>query len=125
MTAVAVKTQPAKTSFEAGADLDFAGGVLEVTYASGAKASVNMDAEGVSFSARNAQETAGSQSVTVTYGGKSAALTVTVTAKTENPDGKTDKGGCGGALFGGSIAGALVLALAAGALLLRKKQERE
>lgn len=86
---ISVKTQPAKTSYTTGDTLDFAGGKLELTWLSGEKSEIDMTAAGVTASATTAQDTAGTQTVTLTYADKTATVELTITEKTttepENP----------------------------------------
>ena len=123
---ISVSAAPSKTTYAPGAALDFAGGALEVTYASGAKNIVAMTESGVIYSAETAQSTEGSQTITVNYAGQSAMFEITVTASAqsgEEDSGEEQTGGCSGSLLGGTVAiGAVFLLLIGCLLAIRKKK---
>lgn len=105
-------------SYAPGDALNFAGGAIEVTYASGAKNTVAMTASGVSFSAETAQSENGTQKITVTYAGKTATFDVTVTAQEE----VEKSGGCNASMFGGAILAGTVLVMAAVCFVCLKRK---
>lgn len=75
---ISVQTEPTKTDYTRGEELDLTGGVLLVTYSDGNITTVDMTDEGVTTSGYNSQ-TDGEQTVTVYYSGKSTEFAVTVT----------------------------------------------
>lgn len=74
---IEIKTEPAKTEYVAGEELDLTGGVLLVTYADGSNADVPMTDPGVTYNAPN-MTTPGRKNITLNYGGARVRLTVTV-----------------------------------------------
>ncbi|USF30686.1 S-layer homology domain-containing protein [Clostridium sp. MD294] len=84
VSSVAVKTPPAKVEYVAGEKLDLAGLVITVTYADSTTAEIaaaNFAAEGVTTSpANDAVLTDTDKTVTITVGGKTATVNLTVTA---------------------------------------------
>lgn len=118
VTEIKVSTAPTKTSYAPGDALNFAGGAIEVTYASGVKNTVAMTASGVSFSAETAQSENGTQKITVTYAGKTATFDVTVTAQEE----VEKSGGCNASMFGGAILAGTVLVMAAVCFVCLKRK---
>ena len=78
VTGVTVKTQPGKTEYWIGEELDTTGLTLTATYSDGSTQTVSSGFTASGFSSA----TAGSKTVTVTYNGKSATFTVTVKTPT-------------------------------------------
>ncbi|MBQ8752062.1 MAG: bacterial Ig-like domain-containing protein, partial [Clostridia bacterium] len=78
ITAVELVSAPAKTTYEGGEALDVTGGVLKVSYSDGSTENVDITAAMVTgFDA----DTAGEQTLTVTYGEKAVTYAVTVKEK--------------------------------------------
>ena len=75
-------TAPAKTEYVQGEELDLAGMTVTAVYSDGSTKEI---AEGYTVGGYDAN-VAGPQTVTVTYGGKTASFTVTVTEKGEPSD---------------------------------------
>lgn len=75
VTAIAVKTLPAKTVYKAGDPLDLSGLTLEAQYNDGSRETVTSG-----FTARADLRSPGRQTVTVTYAGKETTFSVTVNA---------------------------------------------
>jgi hypothetical protein len=75
VSSIAVKTQPTKTSYTVGDALDTTGLVLTATYSDESTADIST---GFTCSPTSLS-TAGTQTITVTYGGATATFTVTVT----------------------------------------------
>ena len=121
VTEIRVTAAPTKTSYAPGETLNFAGGTLEVVYASGAKQTVAMTESGVSFSSDTAQSEAGTQEITVTYADKTATFDLTVTAQTGGQTGG-ETGGCSGSVFGGAITASAALIVAAAIIVFRRKK---
>lgn len=85
---VAVKTAPTKTSYTAGETFDPAGLVLTVNYSDGTTAEVPYTKDDANFTfapALDAKLTVDNKTVTVTYGEKTAEISITVTEAT-GPD---------------------------------------
>ena len=80
VSVISVKTQP-KLSYFKGEALNLTGGVLKVSYNNGTSRMVAMNDAGVTVSGYN-KNTVGTQPVTISYGGKSTTITLTVL----NPD---------------------------------------
>lgn len=75
LTSITVTNQPAKTQYLVGESLDLAGLVVTGTYDNGTSAPITITSSNISgFDS----STAGSKTVTVTYGGKTATFSVTV-----------------------------------------------
>ena len=74
---ISVQTEPTKTKYSRGEELDLTGGVLLVKYSDGNITTVDMTDEDVTSSGYNSQKD-GVQSVTLSYSGKSTELTITV-----------------------------------------------
>lgn len=80
---IAIKTAP-KTAYEVGDALDVTGGVLTVTFESGATAERDISASMISGFDTSA--ISDKVDVTVTYGGKTATYSITVSEKTESKE---------------------------------------
>jgi len=76
ITSISIKTAPSKTTYNVGESLNTSGLSLTVTYESGKSESIS---SGLSCSPTTFS-TKGTQSVTVSYGGKSAQFSITVNA---------------------------------------------
>ena len=77
VVSIAVTTLPTKTAYQIGDALDVTGGVITVTYSDGRTATVAMTADMVSgFSSASA----GTKTLTVTYGGRYTTFPITVAA---------------------------------------------
>lgn len=72
---IVVTTNPTKTEYFVGDDVDFTGGVLTVTYGDRTTATVPFSDSGVTFDAVN-NSTKGNKTVNVRYGGKRATFSV-------------------------------------------------
>jgi uncharacterized repeat protein (TIGR02543 family) len=88
---IAVKTNPAVTTYSCGVAFNFAGGVITAAWYGGGTTDISMADASVTPSAAAAQSTAGQQTVTFTYAGKTTAAGVTFTVNaytvTLNADG--------------------------------------
>ena len=82
LESITVKSKPSKTSYEIGESLNTSGLVLTAKYSDGSTKLVNT---GYTTSGFNSS-TAGTKTVTVSYGGKTTTFTVTVTANTQPDD---------------------------------------
>lgn len=78
LTSIAIKTNPTKTSYYVGDTLDTNGLTLTASYNNGTTKTISSGFE----CTPTALNTAGTQKITVTYGGKTANFNVTVTAVT-------------------------------------------
>ncbi len=76
VSSVAIKTKPAKQTYTVGESFASAGIILKVTYADGTTADVS---SGYTYTPTGKFTAAGQQKITVSYGGKSTTLAVTVT----------------------------------------------
>jgi len=76
---IAVDTKPAQSVYVIGDEFSPEGGILSVTYTDGTTAEVPMTDPGVTFSSTTLASE-GSKSITVTYGGKTTRINVTVSA---------------------------------------------
>ena len=81
LSSISVKTKPTKATYIQGESLDLAGGVLTLTYNNNTTETVNMTDSKVTTSGFDST-TAGTKTITVSYGGKSTTFTVTVNEKT-------------------------------------------
>ncbi len=81
LSSISVKTKPSKTTYIQGESLNLAGGVLTLTYNNNTTETVSMTDSKVTTSGFNST-TAGTKTITVSYGGKTTTFTVTVNAKT-------------------------------------------
>lgn len=79
VTSITWKSKPAKTTYIIGQPLDLSGAVITATYTGGSVEDIQVTADMVSGYAPNKT---GSQTITVTYAGKTVTFTVTVEAKT-------------------------------------------
>ena len=90
LSSIALKTSATKTAYVAGEDFAPAGIVITATYSDASTEDIDYDSNSAKFSfSPNTSLTAGTTSVTVTYGGKTCTQTiavyaVTVQAKDEN-----------------------------------------
>ncbi|RKP53994.1 hypothetical protein D7Z26_11430 [Cohnella endophytica] len=75
LTSIAVETPPTKTQFNVGESLDLAGLVVTGTYNNGTSAPVEITSSNISGFDSG---TAGTKTVTVTFGGKTATFNVTI-----------------------------------------------
>gem|GEM_PF-362518 len=105
---ITMKTTPTKVNYAVGTTLDTNGGVLEVIYANGRKADVNLTV--AMCDVVNVGNTLGSKTVTVIYGGKTSSFDITVVDKTivsievlTTPDQVIYKEGLGINVAGGKI----------------------
>ena len=105
---ITMKTTPTKVNYAVGTTLDTNGGVLEVIYANGRKADVNLTV--AMCDVVNVGNTLGSKTVTVIYGGKTTSFDITVVDKTivsieilTTPDQVIYKEGLGINVVGGKI----------------------
>lgn len=79
VTGITVKTQPEKTAYYVGETLDTTGLVIEASYNDGGKADI--PAKSVETDVTNLREAAASKTVTVTYEGKTATFTISVSRR--------------------------------------------
>jgi len=95
LSSIAITTQPTKTQYYVGDTLDTTGMVVTATYSDNTTAVISSGTGGYTISGFNSTAAAASQTVTVTYQGKTATFTVTITARpkvatpTANPAGGT------------------------------------
>ena len=78
ISSIEVKTQPDKTVYKYGEDLDLSGAVVEVTLSSGAKTDIDLPDGSVQVSTYNNTTIGTKQNLTVTIGDKVAANTIDV-----------------------------------------------
>ncbi len=101
-------TPPTKTAYRVGEEFDPAGLTVKAVLSDGGKRTL---ASGDYTLSGFDSSTAGSKTVTVTYGTLTGTFTVTVSpAETSGGDAPAEEGGCGSAV---SVAGGMMLALAA------------
>ncbi|MDR0301537.1 MAG: bacterial Ig-like domain-containing protein, partial [Treponema sp.] len=82
LDSIAVTTQPTKTSYNLGENLDLNGMVITATYSDGSTITVAV----TGYTTRGYDKnTEGDQTITVTYQGKTAAFTVTVVDPNKDP----------------------------------------
>ncbi|MCI7691006.1 MAG: leucine-rich repeat protein [Oscillospiraceae bacterium] len=74
-------TPPTKTNYMVGDSLDLTGGYVTVTYNNGKEETLSLTAAGVSVTGFNSSSTAASQTITVTYGGKTKTFDVIIAEK--------------------------------------------
>lgn len=74
---IEIVSSPAKTEYITGQTFSADGGVIRVTYTDGATRDISLTAEGVTLSEPD-MSAEGDQTVTVTYGGKSATFTINI-----------------------------------------------
>lgn len=77
VSSVAMKTQPTKTTYSVGEELDVTGAVITATYDDSTTADVNVT---TAMCSGFDSTTAGNKTVTVTYEGKTTTFTVTVSS---------------------------------------------
>ena len=77
ITGISIKTNPSKTSYIKGENLELTGGIITATYEDGTTASVNMTASNVGVSGYNANQT-GKQTITISYSNHTATFDVNV-----------------------------------------------
>lgn len=77
ITGISIKTNPSKTSYIKGENLELTGGIITATYEDGTTASVNMTASNVGVSGYNANQT-GKQTITISYSNHTATFEVNV-----------------------------------------------
>ena len=77
VSSIAMKTQPTKTTYTVGEELDVTGAVITATYSDSSTADVTVTS---AMCSGFDSTTAGSKTVTVTYESKTTTFTVTVTA---------------------------------------------
>ncbi len=82
LESITVKSKPGKTTYEIGESLDTAGLVLTAKYSDGSTKLINTGYTVSGFSS----STAGTKTVTVSYGGKTTTITVTVKEKSQPED---------------------------------------
>lgn len=85
---ISVQTNPTKTRYSRGEELDLTGGVLLVTYSDGNITTVDMTDSAVTSSGYDSQKD-GTQTVKLSYSGKSTEITVTVEIYTWKLVGRT------------------------------------
>lgn len=83
VTGIAMKTLPVKTTYQKGEELDLTGAQIEVSYSYGDPKTVEVTADMVSGYDKN---TAGKQTITVTYEGKTAVFDVVIPLDIEDKD---------------------------------------
>lgn len=98
VSSVTIKKTPTKTSYIRGTALRLDGGVITVLYTDGSSKDMEMSADGVTVSGYNKNKV-GTQTISVTYDGKSAEFTVKVSRPSSGSGGS---GGSGGSSSGGS-----------------------
>lgn len=77
VTKISVQTEPAKTEYQRGEELDLTGGTILVTYSDGNITTVDMTASGITVTGYNAQKD-GKQTVTLLFGGQTTTIVVSV-----------------------------------------------
>ena len=77
ITGISIKTNPSKTSYIKGENLELTGGIITTTYEDGTTANVNMTASNVGVSGYNANQT-GKQTITISYSNHTATFEVNV-----------------------------------------------
>ena len=77
ITGISIKTNPSKTSYIKGENLELTGGIITATYEDGTTSNVNMTASNVGVSGYNANQT-GKQTITISYSNHTATFDVTV-----------------------------------------------
>ena len=77
ITGISIKTNPSKTSYIKGENLELTGGIITATYEDGTTANVNMTASNVGVSGYNANQT-GKQTIKVTYSNHTITFEVNV-----------------------------------------------
>ena len=77
ITGISIKTNPSKTSYIKGENLELTGGIITATYEDGTTANVNMTASNVGVSGYNANQT-GKHTITISYSNHTATFDVTV-----------------------------------------------
>lgn len=77
VSSIVITTQPTKTSYKIGEELDITGLVVTATYSDTTTGTVNVKKS--YCSGFDSSEAEASQTITVTYGGKTATFTVTIT----------------------------------------------
>ena len=77
ITGIEIKNKPTKITYKKGEDIELAGGMITVIYENGDTEEVKMDNPHVSITGYSKNE-AKEQTITVTYGGKTATFKVTV-----------------------------------------------
>lgn len=81
---ITVKTQPTKTEYIQGEELDLAGGIILATYTDGKTEEIKMTDSQVIVHGYDKSKI-GEQVLTVEYGGKTTQITVVIKQKEENP----------------------------------------
>ncbi len=77
ITGISIKTNPSKTSYIKGENLELTGGIITATYEDGTTSNVNMTASNVGVSGYNANQT-GKQTITISYSNHTATFEVNV-----------------------------------------------
>ena len=77
ITGISIKTNPSKTSYIKGENLELTGGIITATYEDGTTSNVNMTASNVGVSGYNANQT-GKQTIKVTYSNHTITFEVNV-----------------------------------------------
>lgn len=77
ITGISIKTNPSKTSYIKGENLELTGGIITTTYEDGTTSNVNMTASNVGVSGYNANQT-GKQTITISYSNHTATFEVNV-----------------------------------------------
>lgn len=108
-------TPPTKTNYMVGDSLDLTGGYVTVTYNNGKEETLSLTAAGVSVTGFNSSSTAASQTITVTYGGKTKTFDVIIAEKSYkvNFSNATVKNGETALTTGASVAENTVLTVTA------------
>lgn len=103
VTSIAIATPAAKTAYKVGEPLDVTGLTLTVTLSDGSTSEVSVNPGMITgFSSSS---TAPSQTLTVTYGGKTTTYTVSITEDSSSGGDSGDSGNTGGGSTGGGSTG--------------------
>lgn len=103
VTSVAIATPATKTAYKVGESLDVTGLTLTVTLSDGSTSEVSVNPGMITgFSSSS---TAPSQTLTVTYGGKTTTYTVSITEDSSSGGDSGDSGNTGGGSTGGGSTG--------------------
>lgn len=109
-------TQPTKTEYELGTDLDLTGAQIKITYADGSTEEIAVTESMVSGYDKNK---VGEQVITVTYGDKTDSFVVTVVSAEEEPE----KTGCSSTVSAASLSvGVLAAGLCVTVLIAKRKR---
>lgn len=103
VTSIAIATPAAKTAYKVGEPLDVTGLTLTVTLSDGSTSEVSVNPGMVTGFSSSAA--APSQTLTVTYGGKTTTYTVSITEDSSSGGDSGDSGNTGGGSTGGGSTG--------------------